>query len=183
MKYTQAEKLQISMLCEIYRKLGIDNSYDPDVIDSAITSDNYWVIDWEYQSLHSGEKTPPEVTFVVDTIDMFSILEYTYNHMSKEEQTEVADAIGHFDPTHSLIFPGFDGNNESHYMTIAHMLESIGRFSGTDITKNSHCPKEDIYRRMLEIFLPARKKFEHDVGISKQDFINILNARTHPENR
>jgi uncharacterized protein YfbU (UPF0304 family) len=183
MKYTQAEKLQISMLCEIYRTLGIKNSYNPDVVDSAISSDNYWALGMEYPDLDTGEPLPDSVTLVIDAIDMYDILDYTYKQMSKEDRDEVAAAVTRFDPAHSLKFPGFDGNNEGHYRNIAYLLRKMGRFSEIEITANSHRPMIDIYRRMLEVFLSERADFEPDVGISKQSFIDTLNAKTHPENR
>lgn len=33
MKYSQAEKLQLMMLCEIYRAMGIENSFNPDLVE------------------------------------------------------------------------------------------------------------------------------------------------------
>ena len=57
----------------------------------------------------------------------------------------------------------------------------MGRFSEMDITANSHRPMVDIYRRMLEIFLPRREGFEINTGLSKQVLIDTLNAKKHPE--
>ncbi|MHA6306267.1 YfbU family protein [Hafnia paralvei] len=185
MKYSQPEKLQIMMLCEIYRTLGIKDSFDPDFIEQAVTSDNYWALEWEYPSLESETETPEDVKLFVDTYDMYDILQYTYERFSEDDKSEVSSSIAHFSPAHSISFPGFDGNNESHFLTIGSMLKTMGRFAGKeDLTKNSHMPSVDTYRRMLEVFLPARaKRWIHDVGIPKEDFINTLNARVHPSNR
>lgn len=185
MKYTQQEKLQIQMLTEIFRALKIENSFDPDLIDEAVSSENYWALNWQYPSIDNGEDTPPEVKLFVDTLDMYDILNYTYKHYSDEDKTEIAGAISNFNEKTSLEFPGFDGNNETEYLVIGSILKRMGRFSGKDeLTRNSHHPTVDIYRRMLEVFLPARSKnWMHEIGIPKQDFINTLNARIHPSNR
>lgn len=183
MKYTQQEKLQILMLCDVYRALGIKHSFDPDIIEEAITSENYWAIDWEYQHLSSGRSTPPEVKFFVDTYDMYAILGETYNKLSPEDKADVASNVKFFNEVYSLEFPGFDGNNEGQYMSIGRMLRQMGRFSGSDeLTKNSHSEKVNSYRRMLEVFLPARKDdWNHIRGISKQSLIATLNAEFLPE--
>ncbi|EMC9819550.1 YfbU family protein [Klebsiella aerogenes] len=185
MKYTQQEKLQIQMLTEIFRALEIENSFDPDLIDEAVSTDNYWALSWQYSSLDTGEDNPEEVKLFVDVIDMYEILKYTYERFSAEDKAEVAEAIPHFNESTSLSFPGFDGNNETEYLVIGGILKRMGRFSGKDeLTRNSHMPTVDIYRRMLEVFLPARANtWMFEVGISKENFINTLNARIHPENR
>ncbi|EPH1406047.1 YfbU family protein [Klebsiella oxytoca] len=185
MKYTQQEKLQTLMLCEIFKALKIKDSFDPDLISKAIQSEQYWALDWEYPDLESGEDTPEEVSFFVDTFDMYEILNYTYDNFSDADKEEVAASIKHFKGKVSLSFPGFDGNNETKYITIGRLLKSMGRFNGSDdLIKNSHMPSVGIYKRMLEVFLEARaNNWEHGAGISKQSFIDTLNARVHPDNR
>ncbi|EGB0603707.1 hypothetical protein H6W07_004557 [Salmonella enterica] len=186
MKYSQQEKLQIMMLSDIHRALEIENSFDPDLIDEAVSTDNYWALSWEYPSLQDeDEETPWEVKLFVDTYDMYDILQYTYERFSAKDKAEVAESIRNFDEKFSLTFPGFDGNNESKFLLIGSLLKRMGRFSGKDdLTRNSHMPSVAIYQRMLEVFLPARaKNWIHNVGITKQDFIDTLNARVHPENR
>jgi len=182
MKYTQQEKLQILMLCDIYRALGIKHSYDPEIIEEAITSENYWAINWEYQHLHSGEETPKEVTFFVDVYDMYKILNETYTKLSPEDKADVAAQVQFFNEQHSLEFLGFDGNNEGEYMSIGRMLQKMGRFSGSDeLTENSHTEKANSYKRMLEVFLPARRsEWDHIRGISKESLIATLNAAFAP---
>ncbi len=185
MKYTQQEKLQTMMLCEIYRAMGIQNSFNPDLIEEALSTDQYWAIDWEYPGIQSDEDTPENVKLFVDTYDMYSIIKYTYDHLDAQGKAEIAKSVSHFDEEHHLHFPGFDGNNETNYLIIGGLLKTMGRFSGNDdLTKNSHMPSVEIYRRMLEVFIPARaKNWTHGVGIRKQDLIDTLNARVHPENR
>ncbi|ENM0758767.1 YfbU family protein [Proteus mirabilis] len=183
MKYSQAEKLQLMMLCEIYRVMGIENSFNPDLVEEAISTDNYWALSWEYPSLETEDETPSKVKLFVDTVDMYDMLSYTYERLSDEDKKNVSEAVPHFSPEYSLTFPGFDGNNESEYMQIGRLLKTMGRFSGTELTKNSHAPSVETYRRMLDIFLPIRHKFVFNEGIRKQELIDILLERIHPSNR
>lgn len=181
MSYSQAEKLQIAMLCEIYRKLNITDSYDPDIIEEAISSQNYWAINWQYSSISDGKDIPEQVTLFVDVIDMYEILKYTYDNLNDEDKQQVAAAVSYFDEKTSLTFPGFDGNNESEYLGIGHMFKLMGNFEGSNLTKNSHSPRATIYRRMLEVFLPARNDDWTDgVGISKESLIATLKAKKNP---
>lgn len=87
MKYSQPEKLQIMMLCEIYRALDIKDSFDPNLIEDAVTSDNYWALEWEYPSLESEDETPEDVKLFVDTYDMYDILKYTYERFSEDDKS------------------------------------------------------------------------------------------------
>lgn len=185
MNYTQQEKLQTMMLCEIYRALGIKDSFNPDLIEEALSADQYWAIDWAYPGLQSNNETPEKVKLFVDTYDMYEILKYTYDRLDEQDKAHVAASVSHFNEDHHLHFPGFDGNNETDYLSIGRMLKTMGRFSGNDdLTKNSHMPSADIYQRMLGVFLPARDNtWSHNVGIGKQELIDTLNARVHPRNR
>lgn len=183
MSYTQAEKLQILLLCDIHEALGIKNSYDPDFIKEAIESDNLWALEWEYQSLSTKEENPDEVKHVCDVLDMYGLLKFTYEHLTPEKQAQLAEEVPYFDPDHSLTFPGFDGNNEGRLMSIAHILTKMGRFNTQDITKNAHHPTYDISRRMLAVFLPERPNFEHQRGLTYEALKNTLIARIHPSER
>jgi uncharacterized protein YfbU (UPF0304 family) len=56
-------------------------------------------------------------------------------------------------------FRGFDGNNESEYMSVASFLindlERFEEFKGRSM--NSHMPSIETYRRMLSAFEPMRR--------------------------
>lgn len=173
------------MLCEIYRALDIDGSFNPEIIEEALSSDHYWAIDWEYPGVSTGEDTPKKVSFFVDTYDMYSILEYTYERLSDEDKLEVSSSVEGFNEEYHLKFPGFDGNNETEFLSIGRTLKVMGRFSGSeDLVKNSHSPSVEKYQRMLKVFLPARSNsWTHGVGISKEDLIKTLNEKVHPSNR
>jgi hypothetical protein len=48
MQPTAVEKLTVLMLCEIFKKLDIKDSFDPDLISRAVSSDDIWVLNWKY---------------------------------------------------------------------------------------------------------------------------------------
>ncbi|MGP2519101.1 YfbU family protein [Pantoea ananatis] len=180
MSYTQAEKLQILLLCDIHEALGIQNSYDPSLIKEAVQTNNIWALEWEYQSLATDDDDPDEVRHVCDVLDMYDILKFTYDNLSPEEQAQLANDVPHFNPAHSLTFPGFDGNNEGRLMSVAHMLAKMGRFNRQDITKNSHHPTYATSERMLAVFLPERPNFHHQRGLTFEALKNTLLARYNP---
>ncbi|KKY90269.1 hypothetical protein OA46_04715 [Enterobacter cloacae] len=183
MNYTQAEKLQILLLCDIHEALNIKNSFDADLIREAVSTNNTWAIEWEASSLSTEEDTPEDVKFVCDVLDMYDFLKFTYDNLAEEDKNKLAREVQHFHGEDSVTFPGFDGNNEGRLISIAYMLKKLNRFNKQDITKNSHMPTIAIYRRMLDVFLAARVDFMPGKGISYQALRDTLLARIHPENR
>ena len=75
-------------------------------------------------------------------------------------------------------FHGFDGNNESEHLGVAHFLiEEMGRF--TRFKKrdlNSHMPVVVAYNRMFEVFRPIRTTL---IGrkLSEAELKEIFKAR------
>lgn len=183
MSYTQSEKLQILLLCDIHEALGIQNSYNPSLIREAVESGNIWALEWEYHSLATENDDPEEVSHVCNVLDMYEMLQFTYDQLSAADQTRLANDVPHFDPAHGLTFPGFDGNNEGRLMSIAHMLAKMGRFNRQEITKNSHHPTYATSERMLGVFLPERANFHHQRGITYEALRDTLLARIHPDHR
>lgn len=159
MKLTNPEKLILIMLSEIYEKLGVDGSseIDPKFIKNAIYTDNTWGIDWEYSGLLTGssDAEPAEVGEVVNYLDMWDFIESSYEELDAQQQKDVAEKV-----EARVKFRGFDGNNESEYMSIAKFLiVDLGRFQkfkGRE-NLNSHSPTIGIYRRMYLAFEPIRR--------------------------
>ncbi|KQN56736.1 YfbU family protein [Erwinia sp. Leaf53] len=183
MGYTQAEKLQILLLCDIHEALGIQNSYDASFIREAVESENLWALEWEYHSLSTDKENPDDVRHVCDVLDMYDLLKFTYDHLSPEDQARLADEVTAFSPEYSLTWPGFDGNNEGNLMGIARMFKKMGRFNTQELGKNSHHPTYDTSERMLEVFLPLRRDFHHARGLTYDALKETLQARIHPDNR
>lgn len=183
MSYTQAEKLQILLLCDIHEALNIKNSFDADLIREAVSTNNTWAIGWEVSSLSTEEGTPEDVKFVCDVLDMYDFLKFTYDNLSEDDKNMLSQEVKHFHGEDSVIFPGFDGHHEGRLMSIASMLKKLNRFNKQDITKNSHMPTIAIYRRMLDVFLDARVDMIPGKGISYEALRDTLLARIHPQNR
>ena len=179
MKLSNAEKLILIMLADLHEKLGIDD-VDTKLLKNAIYSDNTWALSWELTGIvgDSPEPTPPEVSLVVDILDMWSFVEEAYEQFDSAQKAELeakADPFGKH-----VAFSGFDGNNETKFMSIADFLvddmERFTRFAGRDL--NSHCPVIDGYRRMLEKFLAIRPSLDGR-GLSVAEAAEILNARRY----
>ena len=163
MKLTNPEKLILIMLSEIYEKLGLDGSkgIDPKFLSEAIYSDNTWGLDWQYTGIFSdnSEPNPPEVTEVVNYLDMWSFIERAYENLNAADKKLLSD-----DPDIvQTQFTGFDGNNETEYMSVARFLilqlKRFTEFKDRDL--NSHYPMIGRYRRMYSVFEPIRRNLHN----------------------
>jgi uncharacterized protein YfbU (UPF0304 family) len=183
MQPTAIEQLTVQMLCAIYKKLEIEDSFDPDLVSSAVASNDLWVLDWAYDIRDEHTVRPPHVTAVLNTLDMYSFLRDSYNGLSADDlalvEVELPRAEG------QIRFPGYDGNNETEYLSAArYLVEDLDRFETMrDVaTVNSHFPVVDMYARMYEVFEPIRVGLVHRL-MSPQEIIAVLSASVHPDNR
>lgn len=176
MELSSGEKLILVMLSEIYEHLKIKGEIDPKLVQSAIFGEQTWSLAWAYPGIvGSGEnKTPPVVREVLDILEMWELLEYSYSQLQPADKTKVkADAK----PSgHDVRFRGFDGNNETEYMAatgvLINDLDRFSTFKGRDL--NSHMPSLETYRRMLAVLQPLRNS--HDFGpLNAEQIIQILN--------
>ncbi len=182
MKITDGEKLILLMLSELYDTLKIDGKIEPDFIRLAIFNDKIWSIPWKYSGIpFENRETPEIVREVLEILDMWSVIEFSYDKLIDEDKAYVekeADPFGK-EPK----FRGFDGNNEADYMGTAsfvvNQLNRFEEFKGRDF--NSHHPSIDIYKRMLCAYKPMMKDLYK--LLSSQDIVEILKETTHPDNR
>jgi uncharacterized protein YfbU (UPF0304 family) len=178
MTMTDPEKLILLMLCEIHEHLKIESGVDAKFVQSAIHTDNTWALYWKSQGIaFSGEETPPEVAEVVDILEMWTLIEGSYNGLSPEDKENVKTA-----PFGTRVaFSGFDLNNEGRYFEIARFLvEKLDRFSnfkGREL--NSHRALVETYRRMMTAF----KLYRSADLLSATQIIEILRAMALPESR
>jgi uncharacterized protein len=153
MELTDGEKLIVLMLTELYDKLGVDGEIDPEFIRSAIFDDATWSIPWKYSGIPFKEQeTPSVVKEVIDILDMWSVIELSFERLPKESKTELSKQLNdHLIPP---VFRGFDGNNESEHLGTAYFiinqLDRFEEFKKRDL--NSHFPFIPRYRQMLSIF-------------------------------
>ncbi|MGL6051207.1 MAG: YfbU family protein [Aeromonas salmonicida] len=180
MNFTPEQRLIVGLLCDIHQKLEIPNSFDSELIADAIQTENEWAIDLQYGQTLGSEITDPRFEFIGKVLDMCETIENAYANLNPQGQ-EAVKAGTIFDA--SRAFYGFDGNNESEYMSAARFLvKKMGRFAdfeGRDF--NSHTPSVDGYTRMLEAFNRVREPYAR--GLTAEQIIEIMNERIHPTNR
>lgn len=183
MKASPVEKLILVMLSDLHQKAGIKNSVDPALVSRAVINNDLWVLDWAYSGLSLGIETPERVRFVVDVLDMFQFLSEGYQALDDEGRETVKSEDPHVES--SIQFPGFDGNHESEYLSIAsYLVDDLDRFQSLKAAaaNNSHCPMVEAYERMLSAFLPIRSRLARR-GLSAAEIATVLSERVHPENR
>lgn len=183
MKITDGEKLIILMLSELYDKFGVDGEIESDFIRSAIFSDKTWSIPWKYSGIpFENQETPEIVKEVLDILDMWSFIEYSYGELNDEGKGYVEKEAAPFgkDPK----FRGFDGNNETEYMgTASFIVNQLDRFEEFKERRfNSHCPLVDGYKRMLSVFEEIREDI-HFESLNAEQITRIIKEMTHPGNR
>lgn len=183
MKVTDAERLMLLMLCDIYDRTEANGEFDTDFIRSAIFGQKDWSIPWKFSGIpFENQETPEVVKDVLDILDMWSFIEYSYEKLSAEQKAALEVEAKPFG--RSPKFRGFDGNHESEYMsTAAFLVNQLDRFvEFKDRDFNSHMGSVDAYRRMLVPYLRVRNKLAHgSLGLS--DLAAILREQVHPENR
>jgi uncharacterized protein len=183
MKLTDGEKLILTMLCELYEKLGIKGEIDSRFVKEAIVSGNLWGLKWNYGGLfHDYEASEDVLHETVDILDMWTFLESGYEKLTPEEKFRVEEEAA---PLGKYVhFTGFDGNGEPEYNCVARFLiEQLDRFQnfkGREL--NSHMPTLEACKRMLAVFGPLRSSLGNG-QLTTEKIIDILKARIHPDNR
>jgi uncharacterized protein len=183
MTLSNGERLILVMLCEIYEKLGIKGEVDAKFVQSAIYSGNLWGLQWHYPGIFDVEDHDREVVSeVANILDMWWSIESAYAKFTKAEREKVAASDTPF--AKNVKFPGFDGNNEGEYLSVARFLvddlERFTHFKGRDL--NSHMPSLGVYRRMFEVFDPMRRELALRT-LGPDDIIELLRAAMHRSNR
>lgn len=187
MEFSNEQKLIVALLTEIHSELNIQDGLDPEFIQRAVNGNQSWALGWKYPGIfEETDEDPRAVKFVADVLDMWSLLESSFNSLDDDARRVVADAAGPFG--RSVEFPGFDGNNESEYLSIARIfvedLDRWSEFKGRIL--NAHMRTVDGYERMLEVFEEIRtaKMNDGDYGVlNAEELGRVLSERTHPSNR
>lgn len=183
MKVSPVEKLILVMLSDLHQKAGVKDSVDPSLVSRAVINNDLWVVDWAHSDLSLGIETPENVRFVVDVLDMFQFLAEGYQALDDEGREQVKDEDPHVESF--IQFPGFDGNNECEYLSIAsYLVDDLDRFQSLKAAaaKNSHCPMVETYQRMLSVFIPIRARLSMR-GLNAAEIASVMAERVHPENR
>ena len=181
MNISDSEKLILLMLSELYDSVGVKGEIDPDFIRSAIFDNKEWSIPWKYPGIPFNEEGTPEVVKeVLDILEMWSTIEYSYEQLTVEEKASLEEKAKPFGKPR---FEGFDGNNEGEYMSTAsflvNKLDRFDEFKGRNF--NSHSRSLDMHRRMLPTFSDVRSRT--DFPFKLEDLVEVLLSKTHPDYR
>ncbi len=182
MKLSDGEKLILLMLSDLYEKLGIVGEIDPEFIKRAIFDNQLWGINWKYSGIPFEEtKDPDVVKEVVDILDMWQFIEGAYSRLTEEEKNKLAvdkEPLGK-DPK----FKGFDGNQETEYITAAmflvNELDRFQIFKGRSFDSQPH--SIGMHKRMLNAFKPIRRTLTEPMSL--EQLITVLREQIHPEHR
>ncbi|GAC1315751.1 MAG: hypothetical protein NVSMB28_00850 [Collimonas sp.] len=181
MELSDAEKLILTMLCEVHQHLDIAGAVDPKFVQSALHSGNTWGLRWKYGALYDGNarSDPPAVKEVVRILDMWSAIEDGYDALRSLDKDRVAASIS---PRQGDVkFMGFDSDTEFEHANIASFLikdmQRFPKFAGRDI--HSHLPSISIYRRMVRAFEPLQKLIGKG-RLNADQLIALLNENTGP---
>lgn len=177
---SDGEKLITLMLTDVIEKLGIDTDTNIDLVRNVIYGGHYWALGWEMPGIFHGHiDKRSRVSFVVDVLDMWDRLEEGFERLNDKDKARLNEAAGVFGKR--LRFPGFDGNNETEYMSIAQFLiTDLSRFSRFQDRKhdlNSHHPTLDTYGAMYRVFEPMRETLTFGKAMSVEQLTAVLNAR------
>ncbi|MEP7307670.1 MAG: YfbU family protein [Acidobacteriota bacterium] len=179
--FSDGEKLIMVMLQDFAKGLKLKSGeIDFDFVTEVLYGGHYWAPTWKMTGLfHNHVDKPEEVTFVVNTLDMWDSMEMTYAALSADDKKVLAKAVHH----EHVRFPGFDGNEEATYLGIATFLiekmDRFTRFRGREL--NSHASTVGRHRRMLGVFLPMRATW-HGGQLSAQQLTKILKSADMREN-
>lgn len=184
LRFSPGEMLIIHVLCDLMRALKPKNlEFEPEFIQRALSEGHYWGLEWRYTGVfHDDIDSDALVKHVVDVLDMWHFIEEGYDSLTPAEKQQLEKDAEPFGKNPKFV--GWDGNNETSYMSAARFLvrdmERFERFKKRDM--NSHGPSVDTYERMLDVFRPMRSRL---IGrsFSVTELTEILRARMHPSNR
>lgn len=182
-RLSDGEKLTIFMLLDLYKHLKVKGDMEPEFLEAAIGRGHNWALSWKYPGIFHGQEIKERVVHEVgEVLDMWELIETAYRKLSKKDKDRVAKEAEPFGK--NVKFPGFCGNYESEYLSVAgflvNHLERFETFKGRDL--NSHAPLLGNYRRMLTVFEPVRRNFMGG-GLSTSTVIELLYTMVPPENR
>ena len=184
MEFNNQQKLIITLLTEIHAKLDITDGIDPDFVQRMVSEGQGWALSWKYSGLFEESGDDPEaVKYVADVLDMWALLESSFENLDVQERKALAEAAEPFGK--DVKFPGFDGNREHEFLSIAKIfVDDLDRWSEfSNRVPNSHMPTTEGYSRMLSIFgeIRSRKMNDNNYGLFGVDSLaEVLNARRHP---
>lgn len=163
---TDTERLILSNQYEILAALKKDASYS--CISKELLDGHEWLYQRHFDCL-SANLPEEDTEFVLTIVSIYADLNASYKQLADKSGIE----------PHQVVFPGFDGNNESELLSFARALRKGGHFTNT-LTKegkNSHMPTRAIYGRMIAKWIELG---EPKYPLSREQITELVAARVHP---
>ncbi|EHW5634432.1 YfbU family protein [Escherichia coli] len=183
MQLSDGEKLILMMLCDLYDKNEIEGEIDHTFVRDAIFENQTWALPWKFSGIpFKNTETPRVVKKVLDILDMWRVIEYSYSELTEEEKKKLKENVELFGK--KPIFKGFDGNNETEYLAAADfVINKLDRFEEFKLRDlNSHMPSLATYERMMHVFNPL---FHENFGepLTLEQLTLVLREKIHPSRR
>lgn len=171
LKLTDKERLILANQYQIMSMLDKHSSEYYLLMSETLRAGHKWLYDQFFDSL--SENLPDEdAQHVLKILGIYSDLRDSY--MKLEDKSGIEERL--------LNFPGFDGNNESEYLSFANDLLKHRRFETTlgKTTINSHMRTTEIYKRMINCWESLGAP---NYPYSKDTILKIIAARVHPSEK
>jgi hypothetical protein len=179
MTLSDGEKLIILLLAELNDEKKSQRELDPDFLKSAILDGQEWAIRWNYPGIpFASDPTndPSELEDVLDILEMWDVIERTFERLSEERIAEIGIDILKADKS----FPGFDGNHNAKHWVIAdyliNKLDRFERFKGRYL--GGAVQPLSGYERMLEVYRDTRSHLDN--GVMTVDQIKAFMLARNP---
>jgi len=173
---TPTEKLTLLMMCDLFDHLEVNGEIDSSIVREAVISGNVWAIERKYPMLLSTEDVSKDVQKRVDAaLSAYRNLSHSLRKLTSDESNELKTKHNIKTHEHAIQFPGYDGNNESEYLSVTSMLGTLGLYAEQqEIDKNSHEENAGKYLKLTSA-LEVLKKAGHDVNkLDKSHLDEIL---------
>jgi len=181
MNLSEGERLILAMLCDIHKALNLKGAIDPDILKPLILEAGGSGAARGVSGVSGNHRDRTAVaTEVSEILDMWSVVERGYKHLSVDEKRDVEAEAGPLG--RGVRFSGFDTESEIDYRDIAHVLiEETGqfeRFQGRNL--DAHMPALAGYRRMLRLYRPMRS-VSGDRRLDVRQIIALANAEKYAD--
>jgi uncharacterized protein YfbU (UPF0304 family) len=168
------EKLILSILCDVSRKVESEGMIDPDFLEAAIKGGHAWAIEWEHPSLSHGHTNSQKTAdFVIRTLSMWRLIEDSFRKLSDEEKDLVRQKA---DLSGAPTFPGWDSEQEANYKSTARFMTErmnlFPMFEGRSAIASSQ-PVHGRYQRMLSRLTEFARETS-DLPLSASDLVILL---------
>lgn len=139
LKLTDTERLILANQYEIMSLLNKDDHYA--LMAETLRSGYEWLYRQYFDDLDEN-LDPEKAEYVLTILGIYGDMHSSFAKMEDKSSLDESQ----------LIFPGFDGNNESELLCFTHALLKHDRFINTigPAARNSHMPTTQKYRRMIQ---------------------------------